>query len=333
MPAVSVIVPTYNRAKFIFEAVQSVLDQSFRDIEVLVVDDGSTDDTLAVLSTIKDKRLRVYPSTNRGRSSTRNMALAFATGEFVAFNDSDDLYLPGKLEMQVRYLRENPKVAMVYTAATHIDDAGSLLPGRYDAKASGDIYYKVAFFRPITIALPTVMVRAQIVRDVGAFDDAQTRFEDTDLWRRISREYLVHGIDIETCAIRTHVGNSLRSLDPGEIMVQLDYYIAKIKVQDRPRGRWVCFGLSRLYGHYAQAFATVPEWKPDWELLFKSQWYELPLGRYWYPIARYIYPHRTLHSFVKTEIRSKTYAAKMHFLNFAYHHFARARNLVRSLRR
>jgi glycosyltransferase involved in cell wall biosynthesis len=329
MPAVSVIIPTYNRADFIVDAVASVLNQSFEDIEVLVVDDGSADDTLARLSTINDRRLRVYPSTNSGRSKSRNMALAFATGEFIAFNDSDDLYLPGKLEMQVKYLRENPKVAMIYTAATHIDGDGVPLPGRYDATASGDIYYKVAFFRPVTIALPTVMVRADIIRAAGAFDTAQTRFEDTDLWRRISRDYLVHGIDIETCAIRTHSGNFLKSLDPNDIMVQLDYYAAKIKVQDKTKWRRVGFGLSRLYDHYAQAFATVPEWKANWEVLFKSQWEEFPFGRYYYPVARYIYPHRTVFGFA----RNKLYIAKMHLLNFSYQRYALARNLIKALKK
>ncbi len=333
MPAVSVIIPTYNRADLIRESVQSVLDQSFTDIEVLVVDDGSTDDTLTVLSTIKDKRLRVYPSVNHGRSSARNMALAFATGEFIAFNDSDDLYLPGKLEMQVKYMRENPKVAMTYTAAMHIDHAGNKLPGRYDATVSGDIYYKVAFFRPVTIALPTVMVRAPIVAAVGKFDIAQTRFEDTDLWRRISRDYIVHGIDIETCAIRTHTGNELKSLDPDEIMTQLMYYMAKIRAEDAAKRWWIRFGRSRLYGYYAQAFATVPEWHRHWEVLFEYRWDELPLGRYFYPIARHIYPHSTLYGYISTEFRSKSYAAKMHFLNLAYQRYAKARSLVRSLKR
>jgi glycosyltransferase involved in cell wall biosynthesis len=332
MPAVSVIIPTYNRAHFILDAVRSVLDQSFQDIEVLVVDDGSTDDTLAVLATIEDKRLRVYPSVNIGRSSARNMALSFATGEFIAFNDSDDLYLPGKLEMQVKYMRENPKVAMIYTAATHIDDNGNQLPGRYDARASGDIYYKVAFFRPITIALPTVLVRAETVRDVGGFDRDQTRFEDTDLWRRISRDYRVDGIDTETCAIRTHGGNALRGLDPDDIWTQLIYYVVKIKAEDRDHRRFTRLGISRLYMYYSNAFATVPEWGNRWEKLFNDSWREIPFGRYILPIAMYRRKNRDFFPIIVARVLYYLYARKMHFLNFAYQHFAKLRNRLRSLR-
>jgi glycosyltransferase involved in cell wall biosynthesis len=256
---VSVIIPTFNRCAFIGAAMESVLAQDYQNLEVLVVDDGSTDDTAFILAAVEDSRLRYVRQDNRGRSHARNVALELATGSYIAFLDSDDLYLPGKLTLQVNYLESHPSVGMVYTSATCIDEAGQPLEYTYRAEASGDVYAQVAFFQPLTITLPTVMIRREVLALVGLFDERMERFEDTDLWRRIAKRYQVGAITEPTCKLRTHSDNELLSQDPTKILAAIDYYVEKVNREDGDidpvvRGA----GARRLYEYYAAAMRTVP---------------------------------------------------------------------------
>ncbi len=113
-PRVSIIIPTYNRANFIGEAVASALGQDYQDIEVIVIDDGSTDETEDILATFRDHRLICVRQDNAGRSRARNRAIAMARGEYITFLDSDDYYLPSKVGTQVAFLDANPEFGMAY---------------------------------------------------------------------------------------------------------------------------------------------------------------------------------------------------------------------------
>lgn len=262
MVQVSVILPTYNRAAFIVEAIDSVLAQSFRDVELIVVDDGSTDDTPQRVEQISDPRLIYIRQPNRGRSNARNHALGLAKGKYIAFLDSDDFYLPGKLELQVDFLENHPDIGMVYTSASCIDEHGDLLPFTYHASASGDIYEDIAFFQPVTITLPTVMVRREIIAEAGSFDTKMDRFEDTDMWRRISKLTLVEGLPELTCKLRTHSDNTLASQNPDKIISSIDYYVGKVLREDRKISRdRMKRKISQLYLYYARAMAKVPGWR------------------------------------------------------------------------
>jgi glycosyltransferase involved in cell wall biosynthesis len=259
-PQVSVIIPTYNRAQYIEESIRSVLVQSYTDLEVVVVDDGSVDDTEKVVSAIADPRLRYIRQENRGRSNARNHALSLARGKYVAFLDSDDLYLPGKIELQVDYLKKHPNVGMVYTSAYCINDGGEMLADRYEATVSGRIYEQIAFFTPVTITLPTVMTYREVMDHVGGFDENMHRFEDTDMWRRISKSYRIDAMSDYTCKLRTHDDNSLWNQNPAQIIAALDYYAKKIMRDDREIDLVVRKkGLVGLYRYYGNALMTVPE--------------------------------------------------------------------------
>jgi glycosyltransferase involved in cell wall biosynthesis len=262
VPRVSVIVPTFNRAQFIADAIESVLSQSYRDFELIVVDDGSTDRTGEIVSSIHDPRLIFIRQENRGRSHARNAALNIAQGELVAFLDSDDLYLPGKLEMQVAYMERHPEAGMIYTSARCIDQHGADLPARYRATHSGKIYKHIAFFRPVTITLPTVMVRRSLLTKVGGFDEHMSRFEDTDMWRRLSKEISIHAIDVDTCKLRTHASNTLSAQNPDQIASSLEYYVGKMFDEDSELpGLSVRRRLGALYFYYGKAFMSVPGWR------------------------------------------------------------------------
>lgn len=268
---VSIIIPTYNRAEFIAEAIISVLSQTYSNIELIVIDDGSTDNTQQIVSTIIDKRLTYIKQNNRGRSNARNYALSLATGKYITFLDSDDLYLPNKIELQVSYLKNHPGVGMVYTSAHCIDTDGKLLDHKYTASTSGLIYQSIAFFTPVTITLPTVMTYKSVLDQVGGFDENMDRFEDTDMWRRISKRYRIDAMPDFTCLLRTHEDNSLHSQSPHKICSALDYYANKITNEDievdiTVRNK----GLSGLYNYYAYAFLSVPQFAESGKRLIKT---------------------------------------------------------------
>lgn len=278
-PRVSVIIPTYNRAHFVVDAVVSVLTQDFVDFELIVVDDGSTDQTDAAMAQFDDARVVYLRQENKGRSQARNRALGIARGAYIAFLDSDDMYMPGKLALQVDYLDRHADVGMVYTSAHCIDYSGRPLAEDYIASVSGWIYKSIAFFRPVTITLPTVMARRELFTRAGVFDENMHRFEDTDMWRRISKLARIDALPGFTCRLRTHAENSLAAQNPQQIVQALDYYVAKILAEDASMGVLTMRrGIGRLYYYYCRAFLTVPEWqKAGRELLARSYGYWFPL--------------------------------------------------------
>lgn len=261
-PQVSVIIPTYNRGHYIEESIRSVLTQSYADIEVIVVDDGSTDDTEKIIDAIVDSRLHYIRQENRGRSNARNHALSIAVGKYITFLDSDDVYLPNKIELQVAYLEGHPGVGMVYTSAYCINDAGDMMAHKYEATVSGHIYEQIAFFIPVTITLPTVMTFREVMNHVGGFDENMHRFEDTDMWRRISKTYRIDAMPEYTCKLRTHDDNSLLNQNPDQIVSALDYYAKKIIRDDGEVDMAVRKkGLACLYWYYGCALIRIPQFR------------------------------------------------------------------------
>lgn len=269
-PLVSVIIPTYNRALYIEESINSVLTQTYSKLEVIIIDDGSTDDTEKIIKRICDSRLRYIYQNNRGRSNARNHGLGLSRGQFITFLDSDDLYLPRKVEMQVNYLLSQPRVGMVYTSAYCINSSGELLNSKYEATVSGLIYSQIAFYKPVTITLPTVMVRRSVFNLAGDFDEKMDRFEDTDMWRRISKRYQIDAIPDYTCKLRTHSNNSLLNQSPELIFSALNYYVKKIMNEDEDVNIEVRRkGISRLYRYYGRALMSLPSLSREGEILFK----------------------------------------------------------------
>lgn len=259
-PLVSVVLPTYNRAHFIGQAISSALNQTYQNIELIVVDDGSTDDTERVIATFDDERLRyIKLPKNVGRSAARNHGLAVVRGEFVAFLDSDDYFLPGKTELQVEFLENNPDVDMVYTASGCVVSDDEPIKYFYRAPVSGHLYNEIAFFKPLTITLPTVMLRRDVLTKVSGFDEKMERFEDTDFWRRISKHFKIGAIDEVTCHIRSHRDNHISAFEPATFERAIEYYVQKIMREDRDVDPLILqAGSRRLYELYGSALIGVP---------------------------------------------------------------------------
>ncbi|OJV90496.1 MAG: hypothetical protein BGO43_06515 [Gammaproteobacteria bacterium 39-13] len=280
-PKVSIILATYNREKFLREAVISVLEQTYQDFELIIIDDGSTDNTRSLITEFSDPRIQYKYQVNKGRSNARNVGLQIARGHYITFLDSDDLYLPQKLALQIEFLDNNLQVGMVYTSAYCINESGNILSHKYKATCSGSIYKKIAFFVPVTITLPTVMTRREIFLKTGFFDENMSRFEDTDMWRRISKITHVSAMSEYTCKLRTHSENHILSQNPQQIVDAIHYYAKKIMQEDRNMSIIALKrGLGGLYHHYGHTMMYIPGWKSFAVELLESAYNYWPLYRY-----------------------------------------------------
>ena len=193
MPKVSVIIPSYNSEKTVPLTVESALAQTYKDIEVIVVDDGSTDGTRQALAPYMD-RIRYIPQENKKHSGARNTGVKAAQGEYLAFLDSDDLWLPEKIERQVAVLDQHPDVVLVACVARYIDQEGNPArsSGRPVERYSGVVEEPSNWTRRLFLgdAVPgggsSAMVRREALLQAGMFDEGLDYAEDWDTWMRVS---------------------------------------------------------------------------------------------------------------------------------------------------
>src|ERR687886_1714098 len=185
MPLISVIIPVYNGGNTIRTTIESVLNQTFTNLELIVVNDGSQDSTLAVLNEIQDSRLKVFSFPNAGVSTSRNRGLAQAKGEFISFLDADDLWTPDKLEAQLKALQENPQAAVAYSWSDWIDESGQFLRAGGHITVNGNAYEKL-LLRDFVESGSNPLIRKQALEEVGTFDESIAFAEDWDLWLRLA---------------------------------------------------------------------------------------------------------------------------------------------------
>lgn len=192
-PLVSVIIPTYNRGWILKETIGSVLAQDFTDFELIVVDDGSNDNTHDILSSYKEDII-VLQQKNKGVSSARNRGIVSASGQFIAFLDSDDLWLPKKLSKQVDFFSANPDALICQTEEKWIRNSIRVNPKKRHKKLSGDIFEPSLYL--CLISPSAVMIRRSLFEKTGMFDETLPACEDYDMWLRVSCRYPVYLIDI-----------------------------------------------------------------------------------------------------------------------------------------
>lgn len=188
-PFVTVIIPAYNRSSCLREAIDSVLSQTYGNFELIVVDDGSTDSTQDLLSLYAEKIIALR-TEHAGPSAARNQGILQARGEFIAFLDSDDLWLPDKLKIQVDFFSSSPEVFVCQTEEIWIRNSIRVNPMKKHKKYSGWVFERCL---PLCIVSPSAVMLHQAVFDrVGLFDEAMPACEDYDLWLRISPFYKIH---------------------------------------------------------------------------------------------------------------------------------------------
>jgi glycosyltransferase involved in cell wall biosynthesis len=188
MSLVSVIIPVFNGEKTIKETIESVLNQTLDDLELIVIDDGSQDSTLNVISTIQDPRLKVFSYPNAGVSVSRNRGLEQAQGEYVSFIDADDLWTRDKLESQVKALQTNPKAAVAYSWTDWIDESGQLVGRGSRLTEEGKVFEKL-LLNDFVGSGSNALIRKKVLEEVGKFDQSVAPSEDWDMWLRLANYY------------------------------------------------------------------------------------------------------------------------------------------------
>jgi len=200
-PTVTVILPTCDRAKLLPRAIKSVLSQSYEDLELIVVDDASTDDTQTVVQQVGDRRVRYFRLADRqGATAARNAGISAARGEFIGFQDSDDEWLSGKLEKQMAVFRDGGQsVDIVYCGFQRIMGRSVIVvPGPHVAVKEGDLS-RTIFYENI-VSTQTLIIRSRCLENVGPFLDNLPRFQDWELVMRLAQEYEFHFVN--ECLVR-----------------------------------------------------------------------------------------------------------------------------------
>jgi len=186
-PFFSIIIPSYNRANFLKIAVRSVLNQDFTDYELIVVDDGSYDNTKKVIDSISDKRFKSLYQSHKGVSAARNNGLGLAKGKFICFLDSDDRFCKNKLSITFSYIKKYPKYKIFHTEEIWYKK-GNLLPQKiHHKKPSGSAFENAA--KLCCIGMSTAVVKKEIFKEIGNFDEKLPACEDYDFWLRVTSKF------------------------------------------------------------------------------------------------------------------------------------------------
>lgn len=188
-PLISVITPAYNAEKYISETIESILQQSFKDFEFIIIDDKSTDQTRKIIEEYskKDARIKLFSnSSNLGIAGNRNKGVKLATGKYIAWQDADDISLPTRLEKQSKYLERNPDVAICGSYLKFFDATGVLSVRKY---ASTDKELRKNIFRFSPVAQPSAMIRRKCLTEVGEYDLRWPPAEDLDMSFRLGAKY------------------------------------------------------------------------------------------------------------------------------------------------
>ena len=258
MATVSVITPTYNRARFLPAAVASVLSQTFGDFELIIVDDGSEDNTPDVLKPFfADRRVRYVYQENQGQSHARNLALKQATGDFIAFLDSDDVWARDKLEKQLAVFRANSEVDIVHGDEATINEQGSVVSLQNMRRYSGRITrYLLA---DNSVSITTALVRRRCFDEMGGFDTSVGVADDYELWLRFSARYCYQyepGIVASYRVMADQISSDKRRRYAANERIIQQFLARYGEVLSPGERRW---GLARFYCRKARYFASAGE--------------------------------------------------------------------------
>jgi len=235
-PRVSVVVKSYNHAQFVAQTIQSILDQSFQDFEIIVTDDASTDGTPDIIRSFADARisLDVFP-INRGISAAMNATLARARGELIAILNSDDYALPGRLERQVAFLDAYPNIGAVFTMPKIIDESGSPTASFFDFRTalalpdfSRRSWLRHFFFKCNLLCAPTAMIRQSVYAACGDYDPRLTNLQDLDMWVRLATVSAIHVLSEELTAYRIRDNNQNMSAPRSDSVLRSQFEYAQI---------------------------------------------------------------------------------------------------------
>jgi glycosyltransferase involved in cell wall biosynthesis len=246
-PKVSVIIPTYNRANYISECIESVLIQTFGDYEIIVVDDGSDDNTREVLETYA-KKINYFYQENSGPSCSRNKGILKAKGDFIAFLDSDDLWKPEKLEKSIPIIEGYEGVGIVFTNVVFQDFEGNIARvTEYDCLAQDEI--KNQMMERTLIVTSSAIIRKSVVKDVGLFDESLTYGEDWDMFYRIVRKYQARIVKDKLTIYRSSKDSMLANKEKREKLIYDTFRVIE-RIYSYPENVGQAHKKKTFYGRY-----------------------------------------------------------------------------------
>lgn len=271
---ISVVIPVFNQARFVADAVTSALNQTLSPLEVIVVDDGSTDETAAVLQQFAaDPRVKLIRQENRGVSAARNAGAAVACGKYLAFLDADDIWLPAKLERQRERFTLDPKLTLVHCGMAVIDGAKHPLREQMDGK-EGSIAPELLFFEgPVILGGGSgLMVPAAVFHELGGFDERMSTSADWDLFYRLANRGPVGFVPEILLQYRVHGSNMHGNISAMRHDMLLGYEKA-FTGADRELRRRRRYAYHRLHYVLAGSFVATGEQKQAWKHGLKAIWY------------------------------------------------------------
>jgi glycosyltransferase involved in cell wall biosynthesis len=222
LPKVSVLIPSYNHAAFIGHAIQSVINQSFQDFEILIGDDASTDDTMDILSGFSDPRITItYHNENRGQSATVNDLLRNSRGEYIAHLNSDDYWDPGKLERQVEFMDKHQEYGVIFSDAIFVDENNEPVcdsPNSYaDTNRSRGGWLRSFFGSEFHLCYPSSLVRKSCFEEVGFYNTRLRQIPDFDMWVRIIKKFEIFVSDERLVFFRWIYGKNVSTPTAGNL--------------------------------------------------------------------------------------------------------------------
>ncbi len=225
-PTVSIIIPTYNRRQSIGRSVRSVLNQTYRDFELIIVDDGSTDNTKELVADFNDERIRyVRHEGNKGEAAARNTGIKAARCDYIAYQDSDDEWLPEKLARQIELLENaSPEMGVIYTGFWKAENhKRTYVPFSWVSQKNGDIHKEL--LKGNFIGSPVVLIKKECFNKVGLFDERLRNLVDWEMWLRISKRYHFRCVD-EPLAV-AHYDSDNVSDNPDSLIDALELVLEK----------------------------------------------------------------------------------------------------------
>jgi glycosyltransferase involved in cell wall biosynthesis len=187
-PDISVVIPAFNAEKTIEETVKSVLNQTFRDFEIIIVNDGSTDETLNIISRFLDSRVKILTQENSGPQKSRNLGIKESVGRYIAFLDADDLWTSDKLELQLQMLEKYPESSVVYSWTNVIDEDNQVFRrGGYFTRR-GNVFLDLLLINFIESG-SNPLIRSEVIKEVGGFDDEIVAGQDWDMWLSLAENH------------------------------------------------------------------------------------------------------------------------------------------------
>lgn len=210
MSLISIIIPAYNSMEYLPDAIQSVLNQTFTNYKIIVVNDGSTDKTAQWVSQVSDSRIHLISQPNRGKSAARNAGIKAAQTKYIAFLDADDIWEETKLERQLNYLENHPEVGLVYTWTDLADHTGQSIGRTIKPTAEGNVWLALVQSN-ILVCGSTPLIRTDCFKQVGLFDPMLLLSQDWDMWIRLAAKYKFGIIRLPLVFYRQHTGNTSKN--------------------------------------------------------------------------------------------------------------------------